>query len=812
MLLSELASILGVQPLISNPEYQQFTELAFDSRKLNHAPKSLFFCLSGSRGSGERFIPGLIAAGVRNFVAATKPAEELLTSANFIIYPDPGEALRKLAERHRSQFTIPVIGITGSNGKTIVKEWLYELLREDFSIVRSPKSYNSQIGVPVSVWMMQQHHTLGIFEAGISEPGEMANLEKIIRPTLGIFTNIGSAHSENFASQEEKVREKLKLFRPSDAVVYCIDQTLVHTAMLEAGIKGFTWGLSPEADLQIQYLAGKSACLIKPRKGNEFEIKLPFTDKAGMENALHCVATAYYLGVPAGTISERIQQVHGMEMRMEMKAGINGCTIINDAYSLDTESLRIALDYMNSLALPGRKTIILSDFPETGLAASELYPGICELLERKGIDRLITVGGEIISGMQYFRGEKMGFDSTAELLRSLAGIEFRNETILLKGSRKARFELLAETLQLKTHETRLEINLSAMTDNLNYFRKLLRPETNVMAMVKAFSYGSGSVEIARLLQNNHVNYLAVAYADEGIELRRAGISMPVMVMSPEPESASTMLEYRLEPEIYNFRILKLFAEAARNQDDYNPKIHIKINTGLNRLGFDEEDIDELIRQLKEYHWLEIASVFSHLAGSDDASFDSFTQHQAQQLEKCYEKLKPAFRAPVLRHILNSSGVLRHPQLQYDMIRLGIGLYGIGEPHALRNVGSLKSNVSQIRRVKAGDTVSYSRKGLLTRESLIAVIPLGYADGLHRKAGNGNFALRIKGMPAPTVGNICMDMCMVDVTDIPGVREGDTAIIFDSPEDILRLAKALDTIPYEVLTNISPRVKRVYYQD
>jgi len=819
--LADLAKVLNAEAYISKEPHSFVHELFFDSRRFNQVSGSLFIALKTSRNDGHRYIPELIRKGITNFIVEKLPEKELIGEANFIRVDNSLDALQKIAAFHRRKFSFPLIGITGSNGKTIVKEWLYELLKDAFRIVRSPKSFNSQIGVPVSVWQMDAVHTLGIIEAGISAPGEMEALEEIIHPEIGIFTNIGSAHAENFPDRKSHILEKLILFKNSKKLIYCSDLAEKDEVIRNnLNIELITWGGSSNATFRITNtsIEQEEAVIYAAYKGNFLQFRIPFTDAASIENAVHCIVLMLELGMDVPYIQSGLPRLHRVEMRLELRKGIYNCTIINDSYSADTESLRIAVDFMMQQKQHQRRTVILSDILESGKEPAKLYPEVAALLERKGVYRLIGVGEQLTEHSAAFWGEKMFFPSTEALLKQLPAITFRDECILLKGARIFEFERIVDALQQKTHETILEINLSALESNLNFYRSQLKPGVKTMAMVKAFSYGSGSFEIANVLQYNNVDYLAVAYADEGIELRQAGISLPIMVMNPEQDSFPAMIEHRLEPEIYNFRILEQFSRAMAQRDGYDAqktRVHIKLDTGMHRLGFEEKDLEELVVRLKKLPWLEVAAVFSHLAASSEAQHDEFTKLQISRFVSWTNVLRQGIEDPFLMHMANSSGIIRHPESQFDMVRLGIGLYGIAggtDQSNLVNVSSLKTTISQIREVAAGESVGYGRKAILDRPSRIATLPVGYADGFGRKLGNGKAFLKIRKKEAPTVGSICMDMCMVDVTDIPSAREGDQVIVFDSPADIQRLAGWLETIPYEVLTNISGRVKRVYFQE
>ena len=786
--------------------------------------KSLFFALTSKRNDGHKYIEELYEKGVRNFVIENEPANLLLLyNANIIKVKSTLIALQSLSAAHRKQFSVPVIGITGSNGKTIVKEWLYQLLNESKNIVRSPKSFNSQIGVPLSVWQMREDHELAIFEAGISEQDEMDHLQPIIQPTIGIFTNIGHAHDENFINRTQKAGEKLKLFTKVKTLIYCIDQKELQEGIIKTGllknIDTFIWSRKTNADLQITSVVSDfhHTKLTGLYKNNEISISIPFTDEASIENVIHCWATMLLLGYSQNIITKRMRTLQPLAMRLEMKAGMNNCTIINDSYSNDIDSLSIALDFLNQQKQHRRKTVILSDILQSGRSDSHLYKEVSELLNMKQIDRLIGIGKGISRQSSLFPMDKEFFNTTEDFLDSYSLGSFSNESILLKGARIFGFERITEALQQKTHETVLEINLNALVHNLNYYRGKLDPGTKVMAMVKAFSYGSGSYEIANVLQFHQVDYLTVAYADEGVELRKSGIKLPIMVMNPDEESFDSMLKYQLEPEIYSFRVLKMLESALlRHSPNSQPVgIHIKIDTGMHRLGFDPVEVDELINQIKGRPNIIVKSVFSHLAASDNQKNDDFTRHQVSLFRMISERICYEFDYPILRHIANTAAISRFPEARFDMVRLGIGLYGIApnaeEQEKLENVSTLRSIISQIKHVVPDDTVGYNRRYKAKNDTTIAIVPIGYADGLSRALSNGIGHLKVRGKFAPVVGSICMDMTIIDITGI-NAQEGDEVLFFGKDLPITRLADEMGSIPYEILSGISQRVKRVYYQE
>jgi alanine racemase len=798
----------------------EIAELLFDSRRVYRPTQSLFIALRSERNDGHRYINKLLKQGVKNFMVSVLPEQASLMAANFILVPDTLKAMQKIASAHRRLFNYPVLGITGSNGKTIVKEWIYELMRRHRHIVRSPKSFNSQIGAPLSVWLLSELHDLAIIEAGISMPGEMDNLWNVIRPDMGLITNLGSAHLENFGNAQAILSEKLRLFKDVSKLYYCRDHEAVHLEIKRQGINTVSWGKTGEADYQILKIEKEEKTTNVSLKGPSFSVDLilPFTDQASVENAMHAVVFSVDQGVPPELVKAYVLNLHPVEMRLELRKGRQQSTIINDAYSADQESLKIAIDYMLQQLQHQKRTVILSDFMETGEAPDQFYRKLSELLNNKHISRLIGIGTDIRTCEQFFRGEMLFFSRTEDLIRQIPALSFNHECILVKGARQFGFERLFAALQEKFHETVLEVNLSAMVANLNFYRSLIPAGIKTMAMVKAFSYGSGSAEVASTLQSNGVDYLAVAYADEGIDLRKSGITLPVMVMNPELDSLQELINYGLEPEVYSFRMLHQLSEivrASNGYEGYPVKIHLKLDTGMHRLGFTGDEIPQLISTLEKTELIEVVSVFSHLAASENPAHDDFTRLQIERFTKWTHQLEAHFGKSFLRHILNSAGISRHPDGIFDMIRLGIGLYGIGsaaEQEKLSHVSSLKTTISQIRELQAGETIGYGRLGKVTSDQRIATIAIGYADGFPRKLGAGNGSVYIHGQKAPTIGNVCMDLCMVDVTNIREAREGDTAIVFNTPEHIRAFSAKLDTIPYEVLTGISARVKRIYFQE
>ena len=801
----------------------QVSWLLTDSRSLCFPEETLFFALKTQRNDGHRYIQDLYNRGVRQFVVEQVPEhyEKLYPEANFLRVPHTLAALQRLAERHRDEFDLPIVGITGSNGKTMVKEWLYQLLLPSQRIVRSPRSYNSQIGVPLSVWLLNEQTEVGIFEAGISQPGEMMALRDIIQPTIGVLTTLGAAHQENFRSMEEKCMEKLELMHDTEAMVYCSDNDIVSRCIRRMSYKGekISWSTCDEqASLFVKSTKPSKTRLattityIWQQEENTFEI--PFIDEASIENSITCAAVALKLGLTPGELADRMPKLEPVAMRLEVKEGQRGCILINDSYNSDINSLDIALDFMSRREGKNR-TLILSDIFQTGVSASELYAQVSDLATKRGITKFIGIGPELTAQADKIQiADKQFFADVNHFLGSEAFAALRDELILLKGARPFGFDLITEQLEQKVHETILEVNLNAVVENLNYYRSFMKPETKMVCMIKADAYGAGAVEIAKTLQDHRVDYLAVAVADEGVTLRKAGITANIMIMNPEMTAFKTMFDYDLEPEVYSFRLLDALIKAARKEGITGWPVHIKLDTGMHRLGFDpEQDMDELIDRLTHQQAVIPRSVFSHFVGSDSDDFDNFSTLQFKRFEMGSKKLQDAFSHKILRHMDNSAGIEHFPDRQMDMCRLGLGLYGVDprDNRILHTVSTLKTTILQMRQVPKTDTVGYSRKGKLTRDSVIAAIPIGYADGLNRHLGNRNCYCLVNGQKAEYVGNICMDVALIDVTDIPCV-EGDQVEIFGENLPVTVLSDVLQTIPYEVLTGISNRVKRVYFQD
>ena len=797
--------------------------LLTDSRSLCFPESTLFFALRSERNDGHKYIPELYNRGVRNFVVSSTPQNAAdYADANFLKVTDVLSALQRLAERHRDEFDIPVVGITGSNGKTMVKEWLYQLLSPSMTVTRSPRSYNSQIGVPLSVWLLNERTQVALLEAGISEVGEMDALQDIIQPTIGVLTSLGAPHQENFRSLEEKCMEKLMLFKNASFIAYNTDDAVVSRCVRRNSFKASKIGWSRENPSEALYIKNVSSgtdatTILYVYKGKEASYRLPFIDEASVECSFACAAIALHLGITAEQLDERMATLDPVAMRLEVKEGIHGCTLINDTYNSDINSLDIALDFMNRRPDQNgqRRTLILSDIYQSGETQQRLYEKVSELALNRGVQKFIGIGSVLkanasaihVPECHFFEDVQSFVDS--DVFRSL-----HDELILVKGSRAFGFDYIAELLEQKVHETILEVNLNALVDNFNYYRSLMKPETKLVCMVKADAYGAGAVEVSKTLQDHRVDYLAVAVADEGVTLRKNGITCNIIIMNPEMTAFKTMFDYDLEPEVYSFRLMDALIRAAEKEGITNYPVHIKLDTGMHRLGFDpDKDIDEVIGRLKHQNAIIPRSVFSHFVGSDSDELDDFSTSQFEKFQRAADKLQAAFNHKILRHIANSAGIEHFPERQLDMCRLGIGLYGVNPRNnkMINNVSTLKTTILQMRTVPADETVGYSRKGKLSQDSVIAAIPIGYADGLDRHLGNGNGYCVVNGRKAPYVGNICMDVAMIDVTGI-NCKEGDMVEIFGNNLPVTVLSDALDTIPYEVLTSVSNRVKRIYLME
>lgn len=814
--IQRICSIVNGQFLEKSTDFN-IKYLLHDSRKVSHGESSLFFALKTSNDNGHRFINDAYTKGVRNFIVSDSLAVTEYQDSNIIQVKDTVMALQQLAAYHRSQFNIPVIGITGSNGKTVVKEWLYHLLKDDYNIVRSPKSYNSQIGVPISVWQMTTENTLAIFEAGISQPGEIEKLEHIIKPSIGVFTNLGKAHEALFASGEQKFNEKLRLFSNTERIISQVE-------LLEGKIlpeKLFSWGHDMKANVQVISIEKKqhSTSIEVVYNGNKTIVEIPFTDEASIENALNCLTVLLYLNVPNETLKQKFKGLHAVDMRLQLKHAINNCLLINDSYSADITSLKIALEFLQQQSSSLNRTVILSEFAETGNKADEVYKEISFLLKQYQVQKLIVIGEEAIKHLRPSADSSIVLQtylSTNDFIDHFKSSQFFNEIILLKGARVFEFERIASLFEKKQHGTVLQINLNALVHNLKEYQKLLKPGTKVMAMVKAFSYGSGGAEIASVLQYHNVHYLGVAYADEGVELVKSGIRLPIMVMNAEEFSFQAIVEYNLQPVIYSFPLLQKFENYLNEQGLHNYPVHIEIETGMNRLGFPVDEVEKLANHFSASSELKIQSVFSHLSASEDFTQDEYTNQQGIRFQHAVSILQNTIPYSFIKHIANSAAILRHPHLHLDMVRLGIGLYGVetmqDERLKLQPVATLRSTIAQIKEVKEGNSVSYNRKWIAEKNSLIATVRIGYADGYSRRFGNGKGRMLLNGKYVPVVGSVCMDMTMIDITGMEDVQEGDDVIIFGEELSVQQLADWIQTIPYEIMTGVSQRVKRVYFHE
>ena len=818
MILSgKIAELIGAK-LISFHSDSSIHLLLLDSRKIINPSHSLFFAIKGVRHDGHQFLTLLYKKGIRNFIVEKGATIAIFDfpEANIWEVPSSVIALQTIVAYHRKQFHIPVIGITGSNGKTIVKEWLSQLLNKSFTIVKNPKSYNSQTGVPLSVWEMNEQHTLGIFEAGISLPNEMKNLASIIQPTHGLFTNIGPAHDEGFKNRDEKIKEKLKLFESTEILFYRKEYSEVHNYLKNR--KTFCWSTETTADVQIKKIQKNSSTtdLTFLFSDTTYKLSVPFTEDASIENIIHCICILLYFAIAIPEIQQRINLLQPVAMRLELKEGINGCYIIDDTYNNDFSGLTMAINFLTQQKQRIKKTIVLSDLLESGVKEQKLYTQIAEMLKENGVSKLIGIGSVITKNKSLFKNinSTSFYDNTDEYLRDLNTKNFENELILVKGARVFTFEKIVRQIQQKMHGTVLEINLDALAHNLNFYRAQLKSGTKIMAMVKAFAYGSGSFEVANLLQFQRADYLAVAYADEGIALRENGITLPIMVMNPSYQSFDKLIQYNLEPEIFSFKLLNDFIQFL-TEINATSFVHLKLDTGMKRLGFEENDMSLLLEKISSSSRLKISSIFTHLAAADNELHNEFTIGQLNKFTQMTDRIENVIGYKTIRHALNSAGIVRFPEAQMGMVRLGIGLYGV-EANSIRQselqtVGTLKTIISQIKKIDTGESIGYSRKGIAKKPMTIATIAIGYADGFDRRFSNGIGKVLINGKLCPIVGNVCMDMCMVDISET-SATEGDEIIIFGQNPSILELASQIGTIPYEILTNIGQRVKRVFYSE
>lgn len=808
----EIAASVGGS--ISGDREFRINQVLIDSRRLLQPGNTVFFAIRGERNDGHRYIPELFHKGVRCFVSEEAFNMVDYPGATFILVRNSSLALQEFAASLRAKYKGKVVAVTGSNGKTIIKEWIWQCLSPIKRVFRSPMSYNSQVGVPLSLIFMDMDAELAIIEAGISMPGEMQKLEPIILPNIGILSNIGSAHLVNFTGRDQLIDEKLRLFVHASELIYCRDDESLHQAVTSRlpGVKPVHWGIHPEARYRIETIQQGNSTQLHITGKRSVRAEISFTDKASVENACHVLVFLLHSGVPEDSVIHALGRLEPVEMRMEILRGINGCTLINDVYNSDLLSLSNALDYLNEQHRHSGKTLIVSDILQSGRDKAELYRDLAGLVQQKGIEKVIAIGPDLSAHSASFNANTRFFHSTGEFLGQIETMPFRNEAILIKGSRSFHFELISRALQEKTHRTVMQIDLSALISNFRYFKSLLKPGTRLMAMVKALSYGSGGHEIASVLQYHKADYLAVAFTDEGVSLRQNGITLPIMVMNPGINDFTLLAGYNLEPEIYSFDILNELLAYLRKTGQRGFPVHIKLETGMHRLGFRYNDIEQLAGLINASP-IRIRSVFSHLAAAEDPQEDDFTLAQIALYKKGVNLTRQLTGQDFLCHILNSSGIERFPEAQFDMVRLGIGLYGIGtvSPEKLTEVSSLRTTITQIHELKEGDTVGYGRRGKVTGIMQIAVIPVGYADGLPRRLGNGVGKFILNRHIAPVFGSICMDMCMIDVTGIPAAV-GDTVTVFGPEWSVRKIAEMAGTIPYEILTGVSERVKRVYYQE
>lgn len=816
--ISEICEIVNGKAIFNKPD-AIVERLEIDSRRVFDDNNILFFAIKGQFNNGHNYIKSLIEKGVKNFVVNEIPPNSDTLKVNFIIVKNTVKALQILASHHRNRFDCGVIGITGSNGKTIVKEWLYQILNPIYNIVRNPKSYNSQVGVPLSVWNMNKNNNLAIFEAGISKPGEMKNIQKIINPSIGIFTNIGDAHSENFENIKQKTLEKLKLFENTDVIISGIDNPTQNEALKTLKNKKIITYSFKESNADLYIQRQKNDRLKAKYKGENFIFSIPFNDFASIENTALCMLTCLFLGIKKDFIIKQIANLHSIEMRLQKIEGINNNLIINDTYNSDINSLEISLDLLVKLDNYKTNSVILTDILQTEKSSEELYATVNKILNSKRISFFTGIGKIISNYKELIKVKnKKFYNTTEEFIKDFDLKNYVNQNILIKGARDYKLERIVKLLEKQAHQTVFEINLSAIEKNFKVIRAAIPSKTKIMGMVKAYSYGSGSFEVAKLLQDCGIDYLCVAYIDEGIELRQRGITKPIMVMNPDEKKLEKMLKYKLEPEIYSFSILESLFKTLENAELHGIEkapIHIEIDTGMHRLGFMPEETEHLIKKLNENKSIEVKSIFSHLAASDEQKLEKYTLKQLEIFNKIANKISKNLKNKPLKHILNSSGVFHYPQGCFDMVRVGIALYGIdpfdGKGIKLNETGALKSYISQIKTIKAGDGVSYGLHSKSNEERKIAIIAMGYADGLNRKLSKGNWQVIINGKKAPITGNICMDMFMADISEI-NCKEGDEVIIFGKENSIIKMADKTGTIPYEILTSISPRVKRIYWYE
>ena len=819
----DISAIQGVKRFgaVNN---QVVRHLLIDSRKLISPVDSIFFAIRTTSNDGHLYIDELYAKGVRLFVVSALPDTSQYPDATFFLTDDVVGVLQSIAASHRNLFSFPVIAITGSNGKTIVKEWLYHLLQPVVEIARSPRSFNSQLGVPLSIWQMGSQHQLAIIEAGISKKGEMSKLFDVVHPTIGLITNLGAAHAEGFATDAEKLEEKLKLFNEVQTLVYCKDHLLIRNyleghAALKSAKQLISWGVDPTADILLKQVTQirHSSLLQVQYRGKAIAFEIPFVDRIAIENAMHCFALTVALDLDE-TVVDRMKTLPSLSMRLEMKEGQHQSILINDSYNADLTGVMSALEFLSEQKPGLAKTAILSDISGISSQPEKVYAELAVFMRVKKINSLYAVGPVFEKYASFFTGEKIqfaGFASTDALMAHVHPIFFKDQAVLIKGARNFHFEQISQLLERKIHKTRLEVNLSIVQQNFKIHRSLLKPSTKIMAMVKAFSYGAGSYEIASLLQQNGVDYIAVAYVDEGVELRKAGIHLPIMIMNAEADGFASLVEYDLEPEVFSLEHARSLDVFLSREGIQHFPVHLKIDTGMHRLGLDEEQVEQYLTAFKTSRFI-IQSVFTHLVASEDPQQDDFTSRQLKMFEKLADTIQSAVGYPILRHASNTAAIHRHPEAAYEMVRLGIGLYGVssasGKSLPLKEAVELKTTIAQIRRVKKGESVGYGRSRLLEKDTTIATIRIGYADGFPRSLGNGRGTVLIRGIAYPTIGNVCMDMTMINLGDDDQIQVDEDVLVFGREHSITIIAQQAHSIPYEIMTGISVRVPRIYLSE
>lgn len=795
--------------------------LGLDTRNLLNPTHTLYFALKGNLHDGHYFVEDAFEKGVRNFVVNDDYIIPTTIKANFYFVPNTLDALQSLSKFHKESFRLEkVIGITGSNGKTTIKEWLGQLL-SDKRVVKSPKSYNSQTGVPLSLWQINKEHKTGIFEAGISQKDEMIRLQKLIRPDIGIITNIGDAHAAGFKSMKEKLKEKIILFQEAETIIFNEDDLLIAFEIKEAysNKKLLSWGFHPQSSFCqiINITKQKNLSSIKISIGKfDHTLKVPFSDDASIQNIMHCLVLLLHLNYSFEEIQEKVTTLHNLPMRLEMKEGIDGSIIINDTYNADMQSLQVALDFLNQQSGSLEKMLIISEFEQSDLSFLEFSTILASLIKQNEIKIVIGIGKLMVDLHKILGNDVLfyAFPTTSELGNNLAKINIQNKAILIKGARKYQLDSIVQLLSAKSHSVVLETDLHALDHNLSFFSKKLNKNTGVIAVIKASAYGSGSHELGKFLEYKKVDYLAVAFVDEGISLRANGITLPIMILNPDVSHLEDFLQYNLEPEVYSLEFLEDLIKSIESLPfETQVKVHLKLDTGMHRLGFMSEDIEQLVNILKNNDQVYLSTIFTHLSSSEDSADDLFTHNQVKTFNFLYQKITSKIGYSPKKHVLNTSGILRFPEYHFDLVRLGLGLYGVDSTHLFTNelekVHTLKAKIIQIKSLSDSDLIGYNRKGKLSKPGQIAIVNIGYADGLMRTSGNGRYTLEIQGKEFPIIGNVCMDLTIVDIGSNSGLKVGDEVIIFGKQKPIEHFAEVNQTIPYEILSRISSRVKRIY---